>query len=68
MEDKKWFSRTYLTNGKTKHSQLMAHYLAHRVLDLMDELSDISMAVLIRSIVSFIGYILKYGKAWHAQR
>jgi hypothetical protein len=68
MEDKKWFSHTYLANGKTKHSQLMAHYLAHRVLDLVDELSDISMMVLICSIVSFIGYMLKYGKARRAKR
>ena len=54
---------TCLSNeGNEGHAQLSAPYLAHRILGLVDEDSDVSVSMLIRSIVGFIGYTSKYGR------
>jgi len=54
---------TCLSNeGKEGHAQLSAPYLAHCILGLVDEDSDVSVSMLIRSIVGFIGYTSKYGR------
>ena len=54
---------TCLSNeGNEGHAQLSAPYLAHRILGLVDEDSDLSVSMLILSIVGFIGYTPKYGR------
>jgi hypothetical protein len=60
---------TCITNkAKVEHSQLMACYLSHCILGLVDEDSDVSVSILIQAILGFIGYTPKYGKVWRAKQ
>ena len=55
---------TCLSNrGKENHQQLTAHYLARRILRLVDDNNDISVSSLQQSISGFGKYDVKYGKA-----
>ena len=60
---------TFLTNrGKENHQQLTAHYLARRILGLVDDNNDILMSSLQQSISRFVKYDVTYGKAWRAKQ
>ena len=60
---------TCLSNeGKEGHAQLSAPYLAHCILGLVDEDSDVLVSMLIRAILSFTSYTPKYGKVWCAKQ
>ena len=54
--------------GKENHQQLTAHYLAHRILGLVDDNNDILVSSLQQSISEFIKYDVKYGKTWRAKQ
>jgi hypothetical protein len=60
---------TCLSNkGKKNHQQLTTRYLAHHILELVDNNNDISVSSLQQSIFGFVKYDVKYGKAWHAKQ
>jgi hypothetical protein len=54
--------------GKENYQQLTARYLAHCILGLIDNNSDISVSSLEESIALFVKYDVKYGKAWHPKQ
>jgi len=54
--------------GQESHPQLMARYLTHRILGLIDDDSDISISSLRISIHGFTKFWAKYVKVWHAKQ
>jgi hypothetical protein len=54
--------------GQENHAHITAHYLARRILGLVDDNNKFLVSHLIRSIIGFTGYEPKYGKAWHAKQ
>ena len=54
--------------GKENHQQLIARYLARRILELVDDNNDISLSSLQQSISGFVRYDVSYGKAWRAKQ
>uniref|UniRef100_K3YC99 MULE transposase domain-containing protein n=1 Tax=Setaria italica TaxID=4555 RepID=K3YC99_SETIT len=74
MSEMKLFLQDYvvyhhrLYTGKENHQQPTAHYLARRILGLVDENNDISVSSLQLSISGFVKYDVKYGKAWRAKQ
>jgi hypothetical protein len=60
---------TCLSNKeKENHQQLIARYLAHCILGLVDYNNDISVFFLQQSISRFVKYDVKYEKAWRAKQ
>jgi hypothetical protein len=60
---------TCLSNKeKENHQQLIARYLAHYILGLVDYNNDISVFFLQQSISRFVKYDVKYEKAWRAKQ
>jgi hypothetical protein len=55
--------RCQTNEGKWYHPQLMARYLAHRILGLVDKDNDVLVSFLQETIVTFVGYEVTYGKA-----
>jgi hypothetical protein len=54
--------------GKEYHPQLTAHYLARRILGLVDKDNDAPVSYLQQSIYELVKYHVKYGKAWRAKQ
>ena len=60
---------TCLSNkGKENHQQLIARYVARRILGLIDDNNDILVSSLQQSISRFVNYDVKYEKAWRAKQ
>ena len=60
---------TCLSNkGKENYQRLTTHYLARRILGLVDNNNNISVSSLQESIFGFVKYDVKYEKAWCAKQ
>jgi hypothetical protein len=53
---------------KENHQQLIARYLARRILGLVDDNNDILVSFLQEAIAPFVKYDVKYRKAWRAKQ
>ena len=53
---------------KRYHPQLVARYLAHRILGLIDKDNNVSIPMLQENIKLLTGYEAKYGKVWRAKQ
>jgi hypothetical protein len=53
---------------KGVHAQLTASYIGRCILGVVRDNSDVTASSLIKSILMYAGYCVKYSKAWRAKQ